>query len=496
MYNKWSSLSDCTVKCAAGLLRILWSSSISDATIAPSSIPAACDYMKDVDEFVESIDGWSGVIQPTETELVVKDSHSVHAEGVFHKMIRSGTTQVMIAFSDDSGTTWSCIHTGVVSLDRTSFDYDYWNGVKYIKTARIGIKTSFAALEGATADVVTDLNARGDAQYDSDQIVGTATLTYAWWVKMIELFRSSMYVAFGSSNIDSYATCVQLPAGDNDINFRVDATNRVNIDDVYILTKWYTEGSYYYSRYFDNADSLDLGFAQRYPTIREFLNHNARELGFMWRIWYGVADGTIDFTTMSNNKYWMQLLNRGQQQSAANYVTMSEEKTATENLSTTLRAINLTVTHTAETAGAENTDAIDEENVYIVKNYWYGGVTFTLWPIYTMMFTRTTSPNRLNIVYGQSYFNYQTGLRTNPALTDMSYVIGTFYRARWTASSKGFEKTYRGIGATAGGVYSSRNIYPGVCSLVNSDDANVSHYANEVRKNVMTNELTVVWLIE
>lgn len=499
-YSKYSTLSDCEVKTPAGVLRILFSSTLDDTALPPSNIPKAVDYLIGVDEVIESIDGILSVLSPNETTINLIDDYEVYPEGVFYKMITGGDTRVLVALSEDEGVSWGCLFVGTVFRNNVQFEERYI-GTVLRRTISVSISTAFSEFEGDSISVLADLTSRNASYFNIES--KTDPIVSAKIASLADIFRSCMYAAFGSET--DYANSIVIPSGRNDIDYLSTSTNYIGIASVYFFLSWKKNYypaptiDYFTSPYFDNAQGTYWGVM--YPTIRKLMGHFARLLGYGFRVVYGNSSGVIDFDTMTNNKFYLVLINRGKQNDGSGFVSFeSNEKQSALALYSSMKATEFTLSVRVETDQNDD-DSISDGLYQLWSEFSHPIINTNHDPIspfdyyHALWWKNGSSPYNLHEIGAKYYYDYFANTRVN-ATVICAHPAALFYRKRFSKSSVSYERTYRGIAALISGTTSTNNIFPGVRTQVSDGATTRTFYANEVRKNVMTNEMTIQWIEE
>lgn len=485
LYAKYATITDCDIRLAGGILRIVWYSELNDTDLPPANIPKAKDYLISAGQFSERLDDYASILAPGDATISLRDDYSQYGEGVFCKMLSGGITNLLCALSEDGGSTWGFLFAGKVDKKQVNFDEMFISG-RFVRGVSIGIITTMSQLDAGVSGVIDDILTRIET---GSRTRINATSIYAYPCPVINIFRSCMITAFGSSVVD-YANSISLPSGRNDIDYEIGTTNFVNIDNVYFFTSWYENATTTVSKYLDSSNSL--AWVKTFATIREMLAYFAKSLGYVFRIFYGDSSGVIDFATMSNNRYRMLLLNRGQQNDGSNFITMvGAEKESKLNLESDLGTKRFQAFPRIEGIGLPNDDSL----VQIPCDFWYLGnppsdLSASLW------FIDSNAPYYLFQILAVYCYDYLTKSRYN----QIGYSTGTvqkFYEGRYMKATRTYERKYHGLRATQSGVTSQRIICPSSrIQLADGSGINRVFFASETTKDPFLNELNVKWIEE
>ena len=502
-----------------------------------------------MDDHTEKVDVRIGLYEYDDFNMTFADDYSYYGAGFWYHLFRySGSSPVMFFIRMEEGGVDSFVTYGGVNLATVDFSElavanisSPASGAK-VRTLSVSILSGLNLLKFIpTSNIITAALAR--------EVSSSVDFTYTILppsppyftninvnlkcVKLSQVVAEIIAAAF-SQTYD--AATVQVR--NEDITFKDYAGADMSWADLYMLTRSAYAPSNYYG-YMDANSERDY-WVNRYPTAFELLQALTMPFGLVPRYFYGDTDGTYNNGTPANNKHRIEMLTRGNCETAVTMtgsVKSSSVKNYSPHIVNNVRAsvrsyefhnnngtspvtqtrqdakmfyntvINPDASQTAElyTDDAQkypvnvNYD-IDIFSDWITRyngNYQYPDVPSDS-HVVMMLFSYNAGANRMVPVTAGQWYNYSThafvSWTSDNYGTDCQFLVAlsSYLYNRFKGQAQ-YSRQYSSVKASDGSTNSQRNLRALRRHEIVDEYGTRTFYAIEVRKSYVANTAQVVW---
>ena len=470
---------------AAGLLKAMLY--YDDTTVISSlHIPDLSTCLISAGEFIERLEDSALVFQHGEVTLTLKDDYSNYVAGVWYKILHGSETQIRFYLDEGDGDTflfWGYMNSFSTNVEEKYIRNPGSSGV-YVRVLSVKMSSLLKkVLDQTVESFITTLQGASPNYY----------LNSTHYLSINRLFSSFIKNALGTGNYHEDNSCI------------VNATNNFGYRYVYgefLNTAWTSLASAYipfdfngnYNYYFDTNVAYKI-WTERFSKCSELIKNLSLQFGVIPRYSYDIA----------NSVHVINLNERGRNGS---YVTFNSMEMIPASIQLAIESKPIS-TKTIRPVDETYFSAADTQKQSYDLEY---GVDFLAGHINVDYSIGLEWWEQLRVIVSGTeydidkvrYYDFASGAYTET--TSAAFSVYTMLEAQRKfydglvndRPKKGFKRTYKGLkGSTDGGsTYKHTNIFAGCRTQIHDGIANRSLYANEVRKNVFKNTLTIGWIEE
>jgi len=452
-------------------------------------VPTDCVFAN-IGEFIEKVDTDAGVTDVENVQLQIVEDYSVYTEGFWNRLLNAYPdydVQIMFTLVEEGIETF--LFRGSVYRNNLNFDDMYVNDYDKVHGCTIQLVSLIGAI-----DLVSTTSLVAECIDKSTYVEDGADDRY--FVQIQSVFACILKLAFNQTyDIDLVVNY------NEDIVGSWDYSHYFNWIKLWILGKFSSSEAV---GYLSNDDPI--AWVKRFGTAKSVLRHLCLLFGCVPAYKYGTTAGVID-TDPSNNKHRLILRSRG---SGGNFssptpVNMIGDIIKSDFVSATpLKTDNIRF-YNIKDAG--------RSDWYFNGTYHYGtnypsDVSFdidvevdfeydiTTSEMYHLHESPQTFMNQRPIEVFEIYDYQNVAWRSD--IVNLRFAMAQYYHYRLAPSRFQYTRIYNDVKAADGIIVSHRAIRTltnhNIRFLLN--DSVITHlfYASEVRKNVIENKVTVVWV--
>jgi hypothetical protein len=465
-------------------------SSITGLTY-PSKVP-----FSNIGEFAESIDTEVGVVDAANVQLDIVEDYSTYSEGFWWKLINGyPTLDVQIMFTVMEGTDETFLFRGSIYRDNVNFGEPYLDGLSVVRSCSIQLVSMIGAIDLVSTTVLV-AECLSLATINHDDAVGDE-----YFVQLISIFASIIKLAFNQTYDVDMAIDRSRDVWGSYSGFQYKQWSQ--------LWMYATIGTPSTSLYGYMGGNSPYAWTKNYGTAKALMQQLCKEFGVVAQYTFGTIDGLID-ATPSNNKHRIILRSRGKRNSDSANTTISGKMIQSDFVSATPRKSNATRFTLSENSNYSSwfLNGAFNEGVNYPSDAQFDIDQQTDFGINTPALSDTLNTTRLlymsvlpfltrESVYLWMWHKYSTGQDFEQQLS-LRTIMAQYYFYRFSPSRFQFTRTYTSIKANNGSIISQRAIQSlvqhDITFLLDGVETTVTFYASEVKKDIVNNKLTVIWV--
>lgn len=494
-----------------------WASSLT----VPSTVKVVS-----IGEVQELIDVDPGVVDVQNVQVELAEDYSVYPEGFWYRVIEyDQSVDIHFRFILTENGTDTYFFRGMVYRPETDFTEHYAiDGVKIVRTVKVKLVSPIILMKQTDLSLV--LFSLLPSYY-----VSADTYPMSWGTKNFIKLRDIIACLAAESFVLAYDS--SIPQFRNDEFQLIDDTlgSPVGPEDAYIVQNVDGTRGYLFGSSTDQNENPHYWLYQ-YGSCYDLLKAICLEFGWVCRYYEGLADGSWDAVTPSNNIPHLEFVTRGTsfasfispEKGISSSVIHSEHVAKKQSFNVSdVQDVDGTYASGSKTDGTTGASWSNNYGAYQLHSgqlQYVSDVKFSIKPNPSEKFDLSVvlpfvlgSQSPFYQPYAAYRFLWFIAAGTATPFTKLNwYNRGTdgwveedtslqnavlyYYTNRFSPGRKCFERQYGSLKWTDGGTTTQANLKPMKRIAINDMLGTSTYYATEVRKDFQNNTSTVLWIEE